>query len=361
MLSEGSSKAKVCVATIVVAAVSMSTVPTAVAVRRGSQVGNREVSSAETERDDSQSRSQNVNLASEMLRIGLDQSPTARIDGKNRALDIDIAIIDTGIARHRDLNVVGGVNCSASPGSFEDTFGHGTWLAGVAAAKDNRRGIVGVAPGARLWALRVIDDTGGAEAGDVVCALDWVTAHASTIDVVLFGIGDVGTDDGNCGMTNGDLLHQAICRVNQAGVIMVAGSGNSASDVASEVPGSYDEVITVSTMNDTDGRPGQLGPLGCEGDADDIFAVFSNFGADVDLAAPGICIKTTTLRNKVTTVTSNSLSAAMVAGAAALYQVTNPQANPATVRSALVNRGESGVLPGDTDGSFEPVLNVRGL
>jgi subtilisin len=320
-----------------------------------------QVSAAASDRDSAQARKSAPVLANEMKRVGLDQSPTAKIDGRNRALDVDIAIIDTGIARHRDLNVVGGVNCSASPGSYDDPFGHGTWLAGLAAAKDNRQGIVGVAPGARLWALRVIDNTGGAEVEDVVCALNWVTAHADTIDVVIFGIGDVGADDGNCGLTNGDLLHQAVCRVQRAGVTVVAGSGNTASNVAAEIPGSYDEVITVSTMNDTDGRPGQLGPVGCEGDADDIFAPFSNFGADVDLTAPGICMQTTTLNNQVATITSNSLSAAMVGGAAALVRVNRPRATPAEVQAALISRGEIGPLPGDGDGFAEPVLNLRGL
>jgi subtilisin len=355
--------ARAVVGAVVLVGLVIATTPEAALARAktGATERDREITNAEAERDNVQARILNTNLATEMKRVGLDQSPTARIDGKNRALDVDIAIIDTGIARHSDLNIAGGINCSASPGSYDDTFGHGTWLAGIAAAKDNRLGVVGVAPGARLWALRVIDNTGGADVADVVCALDWVTAHANTIDVVVFGIGDVGVDDSNCGLSNGDLLHQAVCRVQRVGVTMVAGAGNAASNVAAEIPGSYDEVITVSTMNDTNGRPGGFGPVGCEGDADDIFAPFSNFGADVDLAAPGICMKTTTLNNQVTTVTSNSLSAAMVGGAAALVRVNNPRATPANVRAALVGRGENGALAGDIDGFAEPVLNVRGL
>ena len=72
------------------------------------------------------------------------------------SVDVDIAVIDTGIATgHPDLNVVGGVNCSTGS-SFNDGNGHGTHVAGIAAAKDNGDGVVGVAPGARLWAVRVL-------------------------------------------------------------------------------------------------------------------------------------------------------------------------------------------------------------
>ncbi|MEJ7696457.1 MAG: S8 family serine peptidase [Candidatus Limnocylindrales bacterium] len=108
-----------------------------------------------------------VELEAQTLPTGIDRveadlSPTAKIDGLDERVDADIAIIDTGIqADHPDLNVAGGHNCiNANPADWGDGYGHGTHVAGIAAAKDNLVGVVGVAPGARLWAVRVFDSTG---------------------------------------------------------------------------------------------------------------------------------------------------------------------------------------------------------
>ena len=93
------------------------------------------------------------------------------------AVNVDIAILDTGIdVDHPDLNVVGGVNCSTGS-SYDDQNGHGTHVAGTAAAKDNGIGVVGVAPGARLWAVRVLDNTGNGTWSSVICGIDWVTGQ----------------------------------------------------------------------------------------------------------------------------------------------------------------------------------------
>src|SRR2546428_234654 len=83
--------------------------------------------------------------------------------------------------RHRDLNVVGGVNCVPGGSSFNDLNGHGTHVSGIAAAKDNHTGVVGVAPGARLWAVRVLDSQGNGLFSTIICGIDWVTAHADVI------------------------------------------------------------------------------------------------------------------------------------------------------------------------------------
>lgn len=116
-------------------------------------------------------------------RIGGLQSPTARIDGKDKRVDADIAVIDSGVdSGHPDLDVVGGFDCTGE-GSIDDPIGHGTHVAGTAAALDNRIGVVGVAPGARLWSVRVFDSAGEGSDSTVICAIDWVTAHAATIEV----------------------------------------------------------------------------------------------------------------------------------------------------------------------------------
>ncbi len=82
------------------------------------------------------------------------------------AVNVDVAVIDTGISAHPDLNVVGGVNCSTGK-SYDDGNGHGSHVAGTIGAKDDSVGVVGVAPGARLWAVRVLNNQGsGTRSGD---------------------------------------------------------------------------------------------------------------------------------------------------------------------------------------------------
>ncbi|MGH9012124.1 MAG: S8 family serine peptidase, partial [Acidimicrobiia bacterium] len=139
------------------------------------------------------------------------------------AVDADIAILDTGIdLDHPDLNVVGGVNCYTGS-SYDDGNGHGTHVAGTAAAKDDSAGVVGVAPGARLWAVRVLDNSGNGTWSSVICGIDWVTGRASTIEVANMSLGGSGSA-GSC--TDGG-LREAICHsVLDAGVTYAVAAGN---------------------------------------------------------------------------------------------------------------------------------------
>ena len=113
-----------------------------------------------------------------VARIGGRYAPAAAIDGIDTRVDADVAIVDTGIdPTHSDLNVVGGVNCSTSDRSaWRDVHGHGTHVAGTIGAKDDDYGVVGVAPGARLWAVKILDDTGTGLLSWYVCGLDWIAA-----------------------------------------------------------------------------------------------------------------------------------------------------------------------------------------
>jgi subtilisin len=97
------------------------------------------------------------------------------------------------------------------------------------------------------------------------------------------------------------------------------------------------------------------------GFADDAFAPFSNFGADVDIAAPGVCISSTYPGGLYAFGSGTSFSAPLVSGAAALYISTHPGATPAQVRSALIAAAEPGPIPRDPDAFPEGIVNVTGL
>jgi subtilisin len=286
-------------------------------------------------------------------RIDADQNPPAKIDGVDERVDVDVAVLDTGITADSDLNVAGGISCLAGDTSYADDNGHGTHVAGTIGALDNDSGVVGVAPGARLWAVKVLDADSSGWRSDVICGLDWVAANSGTIDVVNMSLGGGGSDSSCSG---DDALHGAICRVVDGGVPVIVSAGNDGMDAANVVPAAYDEVITVSALADSDGLPGGVGAATTLG-PDDSLASFSNFGADVDIAAPGVSILST-VPGGYARKSGTSMASPHVAGAAALYLQNHPGANPAEVKANLLSTRKDIALPNDHDGINEGVLYV---
>ncbi|RIL10567.1 MAG: hypothetical protein DCC75_04070, partial [Proteobacteria bacterium] len=154
--------------------------------------------------------------------------------------------------------------------------------------------------------------------------------------------------EGKQGHCNDGGLHQAICAVVNAGVSVVVAAGNQSTNADNRVPASFPEVITVSGITDSDGQPGGLGPKPCFGDRDDVFLNFSNFGASVDIAAPGGCIVSYNPAGGLETASGTSEASPHVAGAAAFFvgsQGSRP--SPDQVRSWLLTQASR---PQSTDG-----------
>ena len=273
----------------------------------------------------------------------------------NKGTGVGVAVIDSGIdSTHPDLagSVVGGVNCSddQSVSPYDDDRGHGTHLAGIIAAQDNGIGVVGVAPEAKLWSVKVSTNN-IFNLSNVICGLNFITANApangGTIAVANMSAGFFGSSDNNCGATRKDALHAAMCAARDAGVTIVVSAGNAASDASGQAPASYtDTVITVSAFSDSDGMPGGRGGSFRADDApgeihaDDTFAPFSNYGNAVTIGAPGVNIVSTNLRGGYESLSGTSYAAPYVAGAAALYIAQHPGASFTEVRNALVSGGE---------------------
>lgn len=305
------------------------------------------------------------------------------------AVAVGIAVLDTGIAvGHRDLNVVRHVDCSSGSrwatscieDAGDDIHGHGTHVAGVAAAIDNDVDVVGVAAGAPLHAVKVLDDSGRGSTETVIRGLDWVASHAASIRVANLSLGGACTrgpwlvpcDDAPCASTT-DPEHAAVCNLVAAGVAVVAAAGNSQRDVRFYSPAAYAEAITVSALADFDGAPGGLGTgsfafSSCTEDRDDSFACFSNFGAGVDIMAPGVGILSTT-PGGLEAWSGTSMAAPFVAGAAARVIAESPGATPADVRATLLaaaepepcaDRTASGACSDDPDGIGEPLVRMQG-
>ncbi|MCC6313554.1 MAG: S8 family serine peptidase, partial [Thermomicrobiales bacterium] len=225
------------------------------------------------------------------------RTSTPPINGNG--VNADVAILDSGVDRLADLNVVAQVSCNgAGPACVNgggDLVGHGTHVAGIIGARDNDIGVLGVAPGVRIWSVRVLGADNMGQAADAIAGLDWVYQHRGTIDVVNMSLGGPGRVT-PCGSNNRDGYHAAICRVTAAGIPVVVAAGNQGSDIdrvnaagSAFVPAAYPEAIAVSAMADTDGLPGGLGPIRC-GEHDDTLATFSNYGRKVAIAAPAVCI-----------------------------------------------------------------------
>jgi len=298
-------------------------------------------------------------------RAEADLSPTAAIDGADQRVDVDVAVIDTGVdLDHPDLNVyrAGARNCSLLALNADDGNGHGTHVAGTIGALDDTAGVVGVAPGARIWPVKVLSSLGTGFNSDVICGIDYVTAHADEIEVANMSLGGAGTDDGACGEDSGDAMHTAICSSVAAGVTYVVAAGNETADASTSTPAAYDEVITVSALADFDGQAGGGAAPTCREDEDDTFATFSNYGADVDLIAPGVCITSTWMGGGYDTISGTSMASPHVAGGAALHAANNPGATPAQVQEALEGAGSlDWDASDDLDSTQEPLLDVGGF
>lgn len=274
------------------------------------------------------------------------------------AINADIAILDTGVdLTHPDLNVYANVTFIDGTTTGNDDNGHGSHCAGIAAAKNNTIGVVGVAPGARLWAVKVLDSTGSGTLSSIISGVDYVTQHSSEIEVASMSLGGQG---------QADSLRTAIQSSVAKGVVYVVAAGNSGFEVygGDDVFGTYDdffpaaypEVCTVSALADSDGLPGGLGAATTYG-SDDTLATFSNYsktvvssnpvyspGGAIDVAAPGVAIYSTYKSGGYATMSGTSMACPHVSGAVALYIAANGRATTAAgvaaIRQAIINAAE---------------------
>jgi subtilisin family serine protease len=233
-------------------------------------------------------------------------SSTLAGNGSGAVSGPTVFVIDTGIATHADLNLVGHVNYAG--GQNTDCHGHGTHVAGTVGAKDDANFVVGVAPGVAVYGVKVLNCQGSGTNSGVIAGMDFVAA--STIP------GKVAN------MSLGGGFSQA---VNDAAKNMVAGNvavavaaGNDGADASTKSPASEPSVLTVAAH-----------------DSANVNASWSNFGSLVDLSAPGVNTLSLSRSGGTTTMSGTSMASPHVAGALALYRANNPSASGTQAMSAV--------------------------
>ncbi|MDE2489348.1 MAG: S8 family serine peptidase [Elusimicrobia bacterium] len=225
-----------------------------------------------------------------------------------RGAGVKVAVIDTGLdMTHPDLaaNIKGGWNVIAKNADFNDDHGHGTHCGGNIAALDNDIGIVGVAPKADLYGVKVLDANGSGTFDDVIAGMQWAVDHHMQVASM-----SLGADQGN------QALADMVKAMHDAGVTLVAAAGNSGGSVG--YPAAYPGAIAVAAS-----------------DQSDRLADFSSRGPEVAEIAPGVDIYSLSKNGGYETMSGTSMATPHVAGLAVLYVATHPGATPDQVRAAL--------------------------
>ena len=208
---------------------------------------------------------------------------------------VKVGIVDSGIAEHPDLRIDGGVNTvtGESPHAIGDSgSGHGTHVAGIIGAKNNTFGVLGIASGASLVSLRVLDKDGEGLLSYMIQALAYINNNASPGDVVNMSVGD---DEGIS-----STLDQQVRNTAARGIFVAIAASNEKQLANKYSPGrtNAENIYTVSAVDSLDN-----------------FATFSNYGNDVvDYAAPGVRILSTFLNGRYAYMSGTSMAAPHVAG-----------------------------------------------
>ncbi|QKF94481.1 peptidase S8 subtilisin-related protein [Fadolivirus algeromassiliense] len=234
--------------------------------------------------------------------------------------NVVVFVVDTGIdATHQDLNVDATNSrnfINANPADWNDQNGHGTHVAGIIGAKDNTAGIVGVAPGVRVAAIRVLDANGSGYYSQIIAGLDYILQVKNTnpsiraiVNMSLGGPGNTAFDT-------------AVRRVVSGNIPVVVAAGNEGKNASTTSPARVVEAITVGAYNSSN----------------NIMASWSNFGSLVDVLAPGVNIDSTYFGNRYAVLSGTSMASPMVAGAIACFMTTNPTvSSQLAIRNAIVN------------------------
>lgn len=245
-----------------------------------------------------------------IVKIGADQVQATG----NTGAGVKVAVIDTGIdVDHPDLRVLGGYNYVTNNSNYDDDNGHGTHCAGIIAALNNTTGVVGVAPGASLYGVKVLSSTGSGTWTAIAQGIEW--AISNKMQVISMSLG------GTSGSTT---LQQACTNAWNANIVICTAAGNSGRSSGKgdtvEYPARYTECIAVAAT-----------------DSNDVRASWSSTGPKVEVAAPGVSVYSCYYGGGYATMSGTSMATPHVAGLAALVIAAHPGYTNQQVRTAIDN------------------------
>jgi subtilisin family serine protease len=246
---------------------------------------------------------------------------------------VNVYVIDTGVRiSHHEFGgrASYGWDFVDNDATAQDENGHGTHVSGTIAG-----GTYGVAKQAGIVGVRVLDAAGAGTTARVIAGIDWVTRHARKPAVANLSLGGPANPQ----------LDTAVRNAVAAGVTFTVAAGNDGLPASRYSPARVSEALTVAASDKADARAG-----------------FSNWGARVDLFAPGVDITSSVRTGDTASGTSSgtSMAAPHVAGAAALYLSGHPAATPAQVGRALIDASAKGVVTGAGLATPNRLLQVTG-
>jgi aqualysin 1 len=246
--------------------------------------------------------------------IDADSSSTQAGNGSGTVSNVDVYVIDTGVdSGHPDLNVVQSVSFARGGSKTGDCNGHGTHVAGTIAAKDDTQGVVGVAPGAPIHAVKVLNCQGSGQWSWIISGINWVTANHGANSVANMSLG------GGANQAVDDAVRNSAAN----GVFYGIAAGNSGADACGQSParagaGTNNGIATAAAIDSSSQE-----------------ASWSNYGPCVDIWAPGVNVLSTWTGGGYNTISGTSMASPHVTGGGALYLSTHSGASPATVEAAL--------------------------
>ena len=233
-------------------------------------------------------------------------------DGSDEVSDMKVCILDTGLATHPDIpsNYVEGFSYyPVGSGDYTDRQGHGTHVAGtVAALGGNDIGVTGVvrSPNTHLVIGKVLSDSGSGTYANVIDGLTkCMQRGAKVINMSLGGGGYLQS------------FQDKVNELHQAGIVIVASAGNGGSS-SYNYPASYEHIISVAAVDSNENR-----------------ASFSQFNDKVDLAAPGVSVRSTCIGNRYCSLSGTSMASPHVAGVVALVWSHFPNVNHTHINDVL--------------------------
>lgn len=266
-----------------------------------------------------------------------------RIDARARAFDgafystttgqgVTLHVVDSGVSPHAQFGnrLRSGFTAIDDGNGTRDCHGHGTHVAGTAAGAT-----VGVAPGASVVPVRVMDCRGSGSSSAVIAGLDWIAARGSRPGVVNMSIGGPAFST----------LDAAAQRLVAAGFTVVAAAGNSNVDACTQSPGRAAGLVTVAASDNADAK-----------------ASYSNWGSCVALFAPGSSIASAGIASgtALAVMSGTSMAAPHVAGTAALWLQARPAATAAQVRQLLLQDATPATVLAVPAGTTRSLLHAGG-